>query len=393
MIRNCNFELRNYEKFNRLAGIYIHIPFCRTACDYCNFHFSTSLKRKGELVKAMQQELALRKDYLNAEQIDSIYFGGGSPSVLDVSEIQAILQDINLHYDVIDNAEISLEANPDDLSLEKLSGLREIGVNRLSIGIQSFLEEELKTLGRIHSAKQAITSIENARKTGFSSLTIDLIYGIQNSSLDSWQENLDIMKSLQLDHFSSYALTVEPKTVFAHKIKKGAKKEVDEELLREQYFMLKKFAKANSFNHYEISNFSKEGFYSIHNTNYWKHKKYVGIGPSAHSFDLKSRRWNMAVNADYISKIRSGEQFWDEEQLSRQDQFNEKLMLGLRTMWGVDLEELFKVFNATNKHQFLNRIEYYEQMEFIKREDSIIRFTDEGILFSDQIISDLFIEE
>ena len=393
MIRNCNFELRNYEKFNRLAGIYIHIPFCRTACDYCNFHFSTSLKRKGELVKAMQQELALRKDYLNAEQIDSIYFGGGSPSVLDVSEIQAILQDINLHYDVIDNAEISLEANPDDLSLEKLSGLREIGVNRLSIGIQSFLEEELKTLGRIHSAKQAITSIENARKTGFSSLTIDLIYGIQNSSLESWQENLDIMKSLQLNHFSSYALTVEPKTVLAHKIKKGAKKEVDEELLREQYFMLKKFAKANSFNHYEISNFSKEGFYSIHNTNYWKHKKYVGIGPSAHSFDLKSRRWNMAVNADYISKIRSGEQFWDEEQLSRQDQFNEKLMLGLRTMWGVDLEELFKVFNATNKHQFLNRIEYYEQMEFIKREDSIIRFTDEGILFSDQIISDLFIEE
>ena len=393
MIRNCNFELRNYEKFNRLAGIYIHIPFCRTACDYCNFHFSTSLKRKGELVKAMQQELALRKDYLNAEQIDSIYFGGGSPSVLDVSEIQAILQDINLHYDVIDNAEISLEANPDDLSLEKLSGLREIGVNRLSIGIQSFLEEELKTLGRIHSAKQAITSIENARKTGFSSLTIDLIYGIQNSSLESWQENLDIMKSLQLNHFSSYALTVEPKTVLAHKIKKGAKKEVDEELLREQYFMLKKFAKANSFNHYEISNFSKEGFYSIHNTNYWKHKKYVGIGPSANSFDLQSRRWNMAVNTDYISKIRSGEQFWGEEQLSRQDQFNEKLMLGLRTMWGVDLEELFKVFNPTNKQQFLNRIVYYEQMDFIKRENSIIRFTDEGILFSDQVISDLFIEE
>ncbi|MBT7827226.1 MAG: radical SAM family heme chaperone HemW [Bacteroidetes bacterium] len=376
-----------------MAGIYIHIPFCRTACDYCNFHFSTSLKRKGELVKAMQQELALRKDYLNAEQIDSIYFGGGSPSVLDVSEIQAILQDINLHYDVIDNAEISLEANPDDLSLEKLSGLREIGVNRLSIGIQSFLEEELKTLGRIHSAKQAITSIENARKTGFSSLTIDLIYGIQNSSLESWQENLDIMKSLQLNHFSSYALTVEPKTVLAHKIKKGAKKEIDEELLREQYFILKKFARANSFNHYEISNFSKEGFYSIHNTNYWKHKKYVGIGPSANSFDLQSRRWNMAVNTDYISKIRSGEQFWDEEHLSRQDQFNEKLMLGLRTMWGVDLEELFKVFNPTNKQQFLNRIVYYEQMDFIKRENSIIRFTDEGILFSDQVISDLFIEE
>jgi oxygen-independent coproporphyrinogen III oxidase len=376
-----------------LAGIYIHIPFCRTACDYCNFHFSTSLKRKGELVKAMQQELALRKDYLNAEQIDSIYFGGGSPSVLDVSEIQALLHDINLHYDVIDNAEISLEANPDDLSLEKLSGLREIGVNRLSIGIQSFLEEELKTLGRIHSAKQAITSIENARKTGFSSLTIDLIYGIQNSSLESWQENLDIMKSLQLNHFSSYALTVEPKTVLAHKIKKGAKKEIDEELLREQYFILKKFARANSFNHYEISNFSKEGFYSIHNTNYWKHKKYVGIGPSANSFDLQSRRWNMAVNTDYISKIRSGEQFWDEEHLSRQDQFNEKLMLGLRTMWGVDLEELFKVFNPTNKQQFLNRIVYYEQMDFIKRENSIIRFTDEGILFSDQVISDLFIEE
>jgi len=341
----------------------------------------------------MQQELALRKDYLNAEQIDSIYFGGGSPSVLDVSEIQALLHDINLHYDVIDNAEISLEANPDDLSLEKLSGLREIGVNRLSIGIQSFLEEELKTLGRIHSAKQAITSIENARKTGFSSLTIDLIYGIQNSSLESWQENLDIMKSLQLNHFSSYALTVEPKTVLAHKIKKGAKKEIDEELLREQYFILKKFARANSFNHYEISNFSKEGFYSIHNTNYWKHKKYVGIGPSANSFDLQSRRWNMAVNTDYISKIRSGEQFWDEEHLSRQDQFNEKLMLGLRTMWGVDLEELFKVFNPTNKQQFLNRIVYYEQMDFIKRENSIIRFTDEGILFSDQVISDLFIEE
>ena len=376
-----------------MAGIYIHIPFCRTACDYCDFHFSTSLKKKAELIKAIQEEIILRKDYLEGEGIESIYFGGGTPSILELNEIEDILLLLKAQYELEDNPEICLEANPDDLCNEKLMGLREIGINRLSIGIQSFIEEELKMLGRVHSSSQAIHSIENARKAGFKSVTIDLIYGIQNSRLENWKKNLDILKSMEIDHFSAYILSVEPKTVLSFKIKKGLKKQVDDELVREQYDLLKDFALANDFLHYEISNFSKKDCFSVHNTNYWKYQKYLGIGPSAHSFDLMNRRWNASVNTDYIKKINARQKFWEEERLNQLDHFNERLMLGLRTIWGVNLDDLFKIHESKSRQQFIDRVNYYEQIEFIKRTNSVLTLTDDGILFSDRILSDLFVED
>ncbi|MFC2114131.1 radical SAM family heme chaperone HemW [Bacteroidota bacterium] len=375
-----------------MAGIYIHIPFCRKACDYCNFHFSTSLRRKAGLIDAICSELETRKDYLRNEAVESIYFGGGTPSLLEVQEVEKILKQLHRQFEVNSDAEVSLEANPDDLDIAKLEGLKSAGINRLSIGIQSFRQEELNMLGRMHSAQDAVQCLMNARQTGFDHVSIDLIYGIQNSTEESWMNNLEQLKELEIEHFSAYSLTVEPKTTLAHRIKKGVKTNVDEELMRDQYYVLKEFAKQNGFIHYEISNFSKDGCFSIHNSNYWKNNKYLGVGPSAHSYNLESRQWNLSVNSQYIDAINNGQSFFEKEKLSPVDRFNEGLMLGLRTIWGANLIELFGTHTPVNSDQFNNRLVYYENMEFIERKGNQILLTDEGILFSDRIISDLFID-
>ncbi|MEA3495048.1 MAG: radical SAM family heme chaperone HemW, partial [Bacteroidota bacterium] len=366
-----------------MSGLYIHIPFCKKACNYCNFHFTVSQKSKTEFIKAIVKEIHDKRNYLGNDELETIYFGGGTPSTLEIKELELIFESINENFKIAENAEITIETNPDDLDLEKLTEYKKLGINRLSIGVQSFNNKDLEFTARVHSSTDAIESIKNAQKVGFKNITIDLIYGIPDSDKDRWENNLNKIIALDIPHFSAYALTVEPKTILEYQIRKGVQKDVDEELVREQYFQLVEFAKSNNFIHYEISNFGKNDFFSIHNSNYWKSKKYLGVGPSAHSYDLKSRQWNTNNNTEYIKKINSKEKYFETEILDSADKFNEYLMLSLRTIWGVDLDKLFSISNNFNREKFDNKIEYFQNMDFIFREGNKIKLTDEGTLFSD----------
>lgn len=379
-------------KIKQLAGIYVHIPFCKKACSYCNFHFTVSLKDKTALIKAIQKELTDRKDFLEQEEIESIYFGGGTPSILSLNEIEALIKTIDQNYKIKNNAEICLEANPDDIDEVKLKGWKETGINRLSLGIQSFNDKELQILGRVHTAAEAVKIVEMIRKADFDSFSIDLIYGIPGSDKATWLSNLERAIEFNIPHFSAYALTREEKTIFDFNVRKGRQSDVDDAQIREQFLALKAYAKSNSYIHYEISNFSKAGFFSFHNSNYWKNKKYLGAGPSAHSFDLQQRRWNVSINKDYIEGVGQGKTYYEIEILSDEDKFNEYLMLGLRTIWGVKLSKLYRISSRFRQDVFEGKLNFYMQNGFIRKEEDIILLTDEGILFSDRIISELFIE-
>lgn len=311
--------------------IYIHIPFCKQKCSYCNFHFSTSLQLKDEMLFALKKELALRQNEFPEQQIKSLYFGGGTPSVLSVDELKSLIDEVLKYYSFDEAIEITLEANPDDLNSTYLKELSRTEVNRLSIGTQSFFEADLKLMNRAHNASQAESSIKRAQDSGFENISIDLIYGSPTSNFEQWKENLNKTIALQVPHISSYALTIEPKTALNNWISKGEISAPKENLQQEAFFYMSEFLKNNGFDHYEISNFGKPGFHSKHNTAYWQYLPYLGIGPSAHSYNgVDERSWNLANNSLYIKNLHQDILPKEVEKLSEQDRFNEMIMIGLR---------------------------------------------------------------
>lgn len=372
--------------------IYIHIPFCKQKCSYCNFHFSTSLNFKDEMLRAMKTEIMLRKNELQNKSLKSLYFGGGTPSILSVDEINSLIDEVLKYFSFEKDIEITLEANPDDLDKNFLKQLAGTPVNRLSIGTQSFFEEDLKLMNRAHTASEAESSIKRAQDFGFENLSIDLIYGSPTSNLEIWKENLNKTIALEVPHISSYALTVEPKTALENWISKGKVKSPKEEEQNREFYYLSDFLKDNGFEHYEVSNFAKPGFYSRHNSAYWKYQEYLGIGPSAHSYNgFDVRSWNVANNQQYNKKLNDKQLAKEEEILSLEDQFNEMIMIGLRTTWGVDLESL--------KSKFSDRVQEHLQAETKSKieegiliiENNHLKIPEKHWFMADGIASDLFI--
>lgn len=371
-----------------MAGIYIHIPFCKQACYYCDFHFSTSLKKKDELISAIIQEIHLRKEEIN-EPVETIYFGGGTPSVLSNQEIDQILEPIFSLFAVIENPEIALEANPDDLSKERIRELSKSKINRLSIGIQSFYDEDLILMNRAHNAKEALDSLKEARNY-FENISIDLIYGIPNMSLERWKTNIQKALDLNIPHISTYALTVEPKTALASLIKNGKIPMPDDGIAHEHFLALVELLEKAGFVHYELSNFGKPDFFSKNNSAYWLGKKYLGIGPSAHSFDGKNRSWNIANNSLYIQSISKNELPNEVETLSLQDRYNEYIMTGLRTIWGVSVSRVLNEFGESYKNYLLENAQPFIDKRQLDFENDILKTTIKGKFFCDGIASELF---
>ncbi len=372
-----------------MSGIYIHIPFCRQACHYCDFHFSTSMKKKGELVNMLCRELTLRKDELQSEQIKTVYFGGGTPSLLSSDELNQILEAISADFSISENVEITLEANPDDLTEEKLKMLKSSKINRLSIGVQSFFQEDLNLMNRAHNATEALESIKKARKY-FDNISIDLIYGIPGMSEDRWKKNLEIALDLQVPHISSYALTVEPNTALKKFIEKGIIEPVDDEVARKHFEILTRTLKSAGFEHYEFSNFGKPGYYSQNNTAYWLGKPYLGIGPSAHSYDGNYRKWNIKNNILYIKALEKGELPLESEKLSVTDKYNEYIMTRLRTKFGVSVDEVEERFGRKYKKHLLELSASFLEKKLMESDKKILHISSKGKFFSDGIAADLF---
>lgn len=371
-----------------MAGIYIHIPFCKQACHYCDFHFSTSLKKKGELVTALCSELKLRKSEITSE-VQTIYFGGGTPSLLNRAELDQIFNAIDENYQLTENPEVTLEANPDDLSEEKIVELHRSKINRLSIGVQSFFEEDLTLMNRAHNAEEALSSIQLAKKY-FDNISIDLIYGIPGLSDTRWQKNLAMALALGVPHISSYALTVEPKTALKAFIDKGKIKPVEEEVPQQHFKILLKTLADAGFVNYEFSNFGKEGYFSQNNTAYWMGKSYLGIGPSAHGFDGEHRSWNVSNNTKYIQAIQKNELPSEGETLSVTDRYNEYIMTRLRTMWGVSTKDIEEQFGKRYADYFKKEAQVYFQKGLLQEENEVITISRKGKFLSDGIAADLF---
>lgn len=373
-----------------MAGIYIHIPFCKQACYYCDFHFSTSLKKKVAMIAALVSEIEIRKKEFEKEAVATIYFGGGTPSVLNTDEIKTIIDAVYKHYNVVESPEITLEANPDDLTDERIKEIANSPVNRLSIGIQSFCEEDLKLMNRAHNSEEAKRCLSMATRY-FDNISIDLIYGIPNMNIAKWQQNIATALSFGIPHISSYALTVEPKTALADFIKKGVLAAPKDEVAQAHFHVLLEELENVGFIHYELSNFGKEGFFSENNSAYWQGKKYIGIGPSAHSFNGKERSWNIANNAKYIKSIEEGVLPNEVEILSVNDRYNEYIMTGLRTVWGVSLDKIAQDFGEENVHYLEKQAQKYILEELLYLEDRILKTTKKGKFLSDGIAADLFL--
>lgn len=377
-----------------MAGIYIHIPFCRQACHYCNFHFSTSLRYKNEFLAALLKEMELFSvvhGQQDRDTIETIYFGGGTPSLLSPDEIRHILQQVNTHFTVAPGMEITLEANPDDVSLEKLENWKQAGINRLSIGIQSFFEEDLQWMNRAHNAKQAVDSLQLAL-TLFPNITIDLIYGTPGLTNEKWKQNVEKAIALNIPHLSCYALTVEPKTPLDKMIRQNQSPGVDSDKQSEQFLLLMQWLKDAGYEHYEISNFAKPGLRSRHNSSYWQGKTYFGFGPSAHSFDGKTRWWNIANNNNYIQAIQNNILPVEKEVLTTSQKLNEYIMISLRTMEGLDLEKAQEIDPSLNTRDHLvEGSKKYIERGLLEIKGNIIRLTMEGKLVADGIAADLFI--
>ena len=372
-----------------MAGIYIHIPFCKQSCHYCNFHFSTSTKNKDEVLDAIENEIKQKGQATN-EAISTIYFGGGTPSILDVNEINSIINRIHKEFNVESEAEITIEANPDDLNKEKIINLSLTEINRLSIGVQSFIDKELKIMNRAHDSKKALNSIEISKKY-FNNISIDLMYGVPESTLESWIYNLDTVSQFDINHISSYALTLEPKTALESFVRKLVVEMPKEDLVYDQYNLINKKLEPLGFINYEVCSFAKENFFSKNNSAYWLRKKYIGIGPSAHSFDGKSRSWNISNNKKYIDQIKKGKSFYKKEKLSKVDQYNEYVMTGFRTIWGVSANFIENNFNSKFKNYFTDRIQKHIDQKNIIVKDDIYTTTNEGRFLADGISSDLFL--
>jgi oxygen-independent coproporphyrinogen-3 oxidase len=373
-----------------MSGIYIHIPFCKQACFYCDFHFSTSLKKKEDMIAALVKEIEIRKVELENTIIETIYFGGGTPSVLSTKEIETLIDAVYKNFAVVENPEITLEANPDDLSEEKIIELSNSPINRLSIGIQSFFEKDLKLMNRAHNSKEAKKCLEFATQY-FANISVDLIYGIPDCTNQEWRENIQTALSFGVPHISSYALTVEPKTPLASFIKKGIIKNVDDEKAQEQFHVLIEELENASFIHYETSNFGKEGFFSQNNSSYWLGKSYLGIGPSAHSFDGNQRSWNVRNNAKYINAIAENTLPIERETLSKTDRYNEYIITGLRTIWGVSFDKIRNEFGDKYIEYLENHSKKHLQKDLLYLENQVLKTTKKGKFLSDGIASDLFI--
>jgi oxygen-independent coproporphyrinogen-3 oxidase len=372
-----------------MAGIYIHIPFCKQACFYCDFHFSTSLKKKEEMIVSLIKELELRKDELGNAIIETIYFGGGTPSVLSTEEIKQLIAAVYVNFEVVENPEITLEANPDDLSEEKIIALSKSPINRLSIGVQSFFEKDLKLMNRAHDATEAKKSLVLATRY-FDNISLDLIYGIPGCTNEEWQTNIKIALSFGIPHISSYALVVEPYTALKTMIEKGKIKNVDDAKTKEQFQILTRELSAGGFINYELSSFGKEGFFSKNNSSYWLGVAYLGIGPSAHSFDGKQRSWNVKNNAKYIKSIGENVLPIERETLSTADRYNEFVMIGLRTIWGVSLVKIKEDFGEKYLTYLKNQSKKHIEEALLYVEDGTLKTREKGRFLVDGIAADLF---
>lgn len=374
-----------------MAGIYIHIPFCKKACHYCDFHFSTSPQYKDQMVRALRSELILRKPYLGEENIETIYFGGGTPSLLSADELQILINEITENFNVSGDVEVTLEANPDDLNPQKVRELRSTLINRFSIGVQSFYEEDLKWMNRAHTAIEAQSSIKRVQDAGFENITVDLIYGFPLLSDHKWDSNIERLINDQVPHVSSYSMTIEPRTVLASFIKNGQQLPMDEGQSASQFLILMNQLSEAGYEHYEISNFAKLGKQSIHNSNYWEGVNYLGIGPSAHSFNGESRQWNISNNSKYIREIELKRIPAEVEQLSLENRINEYIMTSLRTSKGMSLKVISEKFGSDYATELLNGLDPFLDKEWINFQEQIVRLTLNGKLFADHIASQLFI--
>ena len=372
--------------------IYLHIPFCKQKCSYCNFHFSTSFSLKDEMLSAIKKEIQLRHNELENKTLKSLYFGGGTPSVLSVDEIKSLIDEIQKYFSFDENIEITLESNPDDLNENFLKELSQTEINRLSIGTQSFYDEDLKLMNRAHNASEAESSIKRAQDFGLVNISVDLIYGSPTSNFEIWKDNLNKTIELQVPHVSSYALTVEPKTALEKWIENGKVSSPEEAEQNQEFYYMKDFLKDNGFDHYEISNFGKPGFHSKHNSAYWKSEPYLGIGPSAHSYNGSfERSWNIANNPIYIKKLNQNILPKETEILSEKDRFNEMMMIGLRTIWGVDLQKINQNFSSEIIDYLNQEIKSKIESGILEIENNYLKIPEKHWFLADGIASDLFI--
>lgn len=373
-----------------MAGIYIHIPFCKQACNYCDFHFATSLRQKEPMVQALINELQLRAHELKNETVETIYFGGGTPSILPIQDLASILEAVHHSYSIIPNPELTLEANPDDITIAQLQAWKSLGVNRLSIGIQSFYEEDLRWMNRAHNASEAKQCVQLANEAGITDISIDLIYGLPNSSIEKWKHNLEMALNLKVPHISAYGLTIEPQTNFGYQQKTGKLKEIADDDANQQFDLLINELSKQGYEHYEISNFALPGRYSKHNTAYWQGKKYIGIGPSAHSFNGNKRSWNCANNRKYTTAILKNELPSTIEELSKTDQYNDYILTQLRTQWGVNEQEIEMKFGYNFAKFFITEVQSAIKANWISSENSTYKLTKSGKKLADHICMKLF---
>lgn len=371
--------------------LYIHIPFCKKICYYCDFYFSLNLSNKADYISALCKEIALKRDYLASNKLQTIYFGGGTPSVLTKDEIHHIFDTITRFFDISELQECTLEANPDDLTIEYLNDLRQTPINRLSIGIQSFRDDDLLLMNRRHTSDEAFSCVKNAKDAGFQNITIDLMYGLPNQTQEKWLKNIEAALLLDVHHISAYHLTIEENTAFNKFLKNNILAIPPEEESIVLYNSLVEILRKRGFLHYEISNFAKPGYEAIHNSNYWKQKHYIGVGSSAHSFNGSQRQWNVSNNLKYIAAITRNDIFCEVEELSITNRFNEFLLTSLRTMWGVDIARLKNTFPVEYYTIFERKMSYYLDQSLAVRTESAFILTEEGFFVSDAILADLFI--
>lgn len=371
-----------------MAGVYIHIPYCKKLCFYCDFYHVITPENRSRYIDALLKEISMRHEYLGTDSVSTIYIGGGTPSVLSVNEVSVILNEIHRSFPVDDQCETTIELNPDDITLQYMKGLKDLGINRISLGVQSWRDSDLKLLNRRHDASTAEEALKYIFHAGFENITVDLIYGIPGMSIDDWKDNLDKTFTFDIKHLSAYHLTIEKGTVFGKMLEKGQIQEIDEEQSVSLFNLLIEKAEEAGFIHYEISNFGKPGFFSLHNSNYWKQVKYAGFGPSAHSFNGYSRQWNLSDVRAYMKFVNSGKTFFEKEELDVKTRFNEYIMTSLRTMWGIDLDFVEKVFEKEGYDYVINLSGKFIGYGLMKREKNSLVLSNQGKMISDNIISE-----
>ncbi len=373
-----------------MAGIYIHIPFCRKACHYCNFHFSTSLQKAPEVLKSIEKEMEIRSEELK-EEINTIYFGGGTPSLIESEAIASMLNQAKKYFKIAPDAEITLEANPDDINIQKAKSWKSIGINRFSLGIQSFADENLQWMNRAHNAVQSFAAIDTIRNAGFENFSIDLIYGTPGQTKEGWIKDVETALKMNIPHLSCYALTVEEKTALHTLIQKGEKQEVNQDEQAERFNMLMELTAEAGYHHYEISNLALPGFESKHNSSYWEGISYIGFGPSAHSYDGKKRKWNIANNINYVEAIAKQILPLEEETLSQNDKLNEYTMTSIRRSKGIEKNRLIQLGGESRLPEIQKMIQPYLESNKVVEDEKGWRLTNEGKFYADGIAAALFI--